>query len=111
MGPRRRRRRAPAPGAARGQPSATWAGETRGQRTPWPYPAGSEGLHERAARRIRGGEVLFCTSFRPLAARGTPQTTKRHVIGHRTCLNQTAVDFHVHRSAEEQDGGDSTPDG
>ena len=42
MGPRRRRRRAPAPGAARGQPSATWARETRGQRTPWPNPAGTE---------------------------------------------------------------------
>ena len=73
MGPRRRRRRAPAPGAARGQPSATWAGETRGQRTPWPYPAGTEGPAQ-AARRIRGGEVLFCTSFRPLAARGTHTT-------------------------------------
>ena len=33
------------------------------------------------------------------------------MIGHRTCLNQTAVDFYVHRSAEEQDGETPHPTG
>ena len=37
--------------------------------------------------------------------------TQRHVIGHRTGLNYTAVDFYVHRSAEEQDGETPHPTG
>ena len=111
MGPSRRRRRAPPLGAARGQPPATWAGEARGQRTPWPYTADSEGLHERAARRIRGGEVLFCTSFRPLAARGTPLTDATSRDWPPIVTQSTAVDFYVHRKAEEQDRGGHTPDG
>ena len=33
------------------------------------------------------------------------------MIGDRTCLNQAAVDFYVHRSAEEQDGETPHPTG
>ena len=111
MGPRRRRRRAPAPGAARGQLSATWAGETRGQRTPWPYPAASEGLH--GELHVGIGEEKFC--FAPRSAlwrrEADGKGTQRHAISERSRFHRTAVDFYVHRSAEEQDPGGHNPDG
>ena len=69
----------------------------------------------RAPRRLHVGlgEEKFC--FAPRSALWRREAhlrwTQRHVIGHRTCLNQTAVDFHVHRSAEEQDGETPHPTG
>ena len=59
------------------------------------------------------GEEKFC--FAPRSALWRREAhlrwTQRHGIGHRACFNQTAVDFYVHRSAEEQDGETPHPTG
>ena len=46
---------------------------------------------------------MFCTSFRPLAAQGTPQTDATSRDWSLSVLQSSVADFYVQRSAEEQD--------